>query len=88
MSAANSKKTPALELDKTRDGLERLGLSYAAEAMADLVSRAVKDEKSPLRFLDQLLASELDQREERRVRTSLRLSSLPQGMTLDNFDFG
>lgn len=87
MSKAPTVKSPKLDLDKTREILERLGLNYAAEAMPDLVTKAVKEETAPLRFLDQLLASEFDQREERRVRTSLRLSSLPLGMTLDNFDF-
>lgn len=87
MSKTTTVKPPKLDLDKTREILERLGLNYAAEAMSDLVTKAVKEEMAPLRFLDQLLASELDQREERRVRTSLRLSSLPLGMTLDNFDF-
>ena len=37
--------------------------------------------------LDRLLAREIDARDERRVRTSLKLSNLPPGMTLGNFDF-
>lgn len=39
------------------------------------------------RFVDQLLDSELVWREERRVRTSLKLSGLPTGQTLADFDF-
>jgi DNA replication protein DnaC len=42
---------------------------------------------SPHRFIDQLIGAELAFREERRVRTSLRLSGLPNGQTLANFDF-
>ena len=38
--------------------------------------------------LDRLLSREVDARDERRVRTSLKLSNLPPGMTLGNFDFG
>ncbi len=38
--------------------------------------------------LDRLLARELTSRDERRIKTSLRLSNLPPGMTLGNFDFG
>jgi DNA replication protein DnaC len=37
--------------------------------------------------VDQLLDAELDRREERRLQTSLRLSGLPNGQTLGNFDF-
>ena len=39
-------------------------------------------------MLDRLLVREVEARDERRVRTSLRLSNLPPGMTLGNFDFG
>ncbi len=42
---------------------------------------------SPHRFLDRLLEEELRHREERRIRTSLKLSGLPTGQTLANFDF-
>ena len=87
MSGKTMSQAPKLDVDKTREQLERLGMSYAAESVNDLVSQAVKDDLPPLRFLDGLLRCELDQREERRVRTSLRLSSLPLGMTLDGFDF-
>lgn len=41
----------------------------------------------PHRFLDRVLGTELSSREERRIRTSLRLSGLPTGYTLQNFDW-
>jgi len=41
----------------------------------------------PHRFLDRLLEDELSEREQRRISTSLRLSGLPTGQTLGNFDF-
>ena len=76
-----------LELDRTRDAMLALGLEHGAEALADLISKAVKDEIAPHRFLDELLATEIRFREERRVKTSLRLSALPPGQTLANFDW-
>ena len=82
------KKKPKLDLDRTRETLDRLGLCFASEALSELVTKAVKEETSPLRFLDEILGAELSKREDRRVKTSLRLSSLPQGFTLDRFDFG
>lgn len=70
-----TRRTPApLDLDVTRGRLERLGLAKAAESLDACVTEAVKEETSPQRFLDRLLDSELLMREERRVRTSLRLS--------------
>jgi len=78
---------PKLDLDTTRDALERVGLSRAAEQLDVLVADAVKADVSAHAFLDRLLAEEVSWREDRRVRTSLRLSGLPAGQTLGNFDF-
>ena len=76
-----------LELDKTREVMQALGLVHGAEALGELISKAVKDELAPHRFLDELLGIEHGHREERRVKTSLRLSGLPIGQTLANFDW-
>jgi DNA replication protein DnaC len=84
MSKANE---PKVELDQTRDALLALGLEHGASALADLVMRAVKDDLAPHRFLDELLRTEIHHREERRVKTSLRLSALPPGQTLADFDW-
>lgn len=78
---------PKVDLDATRDRLQRVGLPRAADELEQLVSEAVKGNTSPHRFLDRLLEEELNQREERRIRTSLKLSGLPTGQTLGNFDF-
>jgi DNA replication protein DnaC len=83
MSAAK----PRVDLDETRERLQRLGLPHAAEQLSERISAAIKETVSPHRFLDELLDAELGVREERRVRTSLRLSGLPLGQTLGNFDF-
>lgn len=76
-----------LELDKTRDVMLALGIEHGAAALGDLISKAVKDELAPHRFLDELLGIEFRHREERRVKTSLRLSGLPVGQTLSSFDW-
>ncbi len=76
-----------VEIDHIKEALERLGLSFAAEALPDLVNEAVKDELPPHALLANALRVETENREERRVRTSLRLSGLPPGKTLSNFDF-
>lgn len=74
-------------LDRTRESLERLGLVHAAEQLLAILTETVKEDQPPRRFLDELLGLEISQREERRIKTSLRLSGLPPGQTLGNFDF-
>lgn len=76
-----------VDLDQTRERLLKLGLAYCAEQLDLRISEAVKESTSPHRFLDALLEAELLSREERRIKTSLRLSGLPTGQTLGNFDF-
>ena len=78
---------PKVDLDATRERLEKIGLMRAAEQLEGLVSDAVKASTSPHRFLDLLLEEEMSYREERRIRTSLSLSGLPAGQTLASFDF-
>lgn len=81
-------KTAHVDLDATRGRLDVLGLGYASELLEGLLNEAVKDNQAPHVFLDRILAAEQSRREERRIATSLKLSGLPQGMTLGNFDFG
>jgi DNA replication protein DnaC len=81
------KPVPKVDLDTTRDRLLKLGLVHSAEQLELKVTAAVKDPVSPHQFLDSVLDAELAEREERRIRTSMKLSGLPTGQTLANFDF-
>ncbi len=85
-------KTPAgtipLEIDATRHRLDQLGLAFAADCLGDELAEAVKHDRAAHLVLDRLLSRELASRDERRIKTSLKLSNLPPGMTLGNFDFG
>lgn len=78
---------PKLDIDRSREQLEALGLGHAATALEHTLSAAVKHSTTAHAFLDQLLRAELEERDQRRVKTSLRLSNLPTGMTLADFDF-
>ncbi|MEL6196138.1 MAG: IS21-like element helper ATPase IstB [Myxococcota bacterium] len=82
-----SGQKPAIALDRTREQLNQLGLNFAAEALNETLNAAVKANHAPHRFLEALLDLELDRRNTRRVKTSLRLSGLPVGSTLGNFDW-
>jgi len=86
-SEALPSKAPRADLTTLLAQLSKLGLDFAAEALPSLLTRAVKEDLGPPALLEQLLQGELERREERRVRTSLRLSGLPTGQTLANFDF-
>ena len=77
-----------VEFDKTCEALLALGLEHAAAALPEMISMAVKEELAPHRFLDELLSIEIHHGEQRRVRTSLRLSALPVGQTLASFANG
>jgi DNA replication protein DnaC len=77
-----------VEVDVLRQKLLGLGLVHAAQALAAELSEAVKHDRAGHVVLDRLLSHEVNARDERRVRTSLKLSNLPPGMTLGNFDFG
>jgi len=81
------KRSPKVDLDCTREYLQRLNLSHASDVLTEHLTVASKEELAPHRFLDRLLSDELNHREERRIKTSLRLSGLPTGHTLSNFDF-
>lgn len=76
-----------LDLDHSRERLLALGLGHAAEQLESLLSEAVKTDTAPHAFLDGLLEVEHHARESRRVKTALRLSNLPTGLTLADFDF-
>jgi DNA replication protein DnaC len=76
-----------VDLDSTRHALGQLGLIHIAEGLPQMLNEAVKENLAAHRFLDRLLAAELMRREERRIKTSLKLSGLPTGQTLGNFDW-
>jgi DNA replication protein DnaC len=82
-----AKKPTQSELDTTRTLLEHLGLGLASESLPELLERGVKEELTLPKFLHLVCQREQDFREERRVRTGLRISGLPVGKTLDSFDF-
>lgn len=75
------------ELDSTKALLGELDFEFAVPVLAELIERAVREEMSLAQFLELVLVTERDSREARRVKTALRLSGLPAGKTLEEFDF-
>lgn len=75
-------------LDPVIAKLSTLGLEYPATVLPELVEQAARDALSPLAFLDLLLTGQLERKDERRITTMLKLSGLPPGKTLEDFDWG
>jgi DNA replication protein DnaC len=80
-------QTKPIDIDRTREKLESLGLQFAAQELSLILADAVQNESAPHQILDKLLAFEIERREERRLAGALRLSGLPSGQTLQSFDF-
>ncbi|HLJ58736.1 MAG TPA: IS21-like element helper ATPase IstB [bacterium] len=81
------KKAPVVTLDPVAAKLATLGLDYPASCLSDLVEQCTREQLSPLSFLELVLTGELERTDERRVTTMLKLSGLPTGKTLEDFDW-
>jgi DNA replication protein DnaC len=81
------KKAPVVTLDPIAAKLAALGLDYPAGCLPELVEQAPREQLSPLSFLELVLTGELDRKDERRTTTMLKLSGLPSGKTLEDFDW-
>jgi DNA replication protein DnaC len=76
-----------VDLDQVVEKCQVLKLVYLAECLPELVEEGARDDVTPIRFLDLVLEREIERKTERRIATSLKLSGLPVGKTLDNFDW-
>jgi DNA replication protein DnaC len=74
-------------LDALASKLTALGLDYPATVLPELLEQAARESLSPTAFLDLVLTGELERKDERRVTTMLKLSGLPAGKTLEDFDW-
>jgi DNA replication protein DnaC len=82
-----SQSAPAQDVEALRERLEALRLTFAADGLDDLLSQSVKEDWNSTAFLDAMLRLELERQEERRVAQAIRISHLPTGPTISNFDF-
>ena len=76
-----------MTLQRTSDNLARLRLSRMQEILPAMTEEAQKQEWSNLAFLDRLLEEEVAAKEDRRVRTSLKIAGLPFEKTIEEYDF-
>lgn len=76
-----------VDLDRTRELLRRVGFEHVPEVVGELLTEAVREDLPLARVIEQVCEVEAAFREERRVRTALKLSGLSGGKTLESFDF-
>ena len=76
-----------MTVEAIQNKMEQLKMNHTANLMPELALDASKETGSMLDFFEKVLSLEIEAREERRIATSLKVSGLPKGMHLDNFDF-
>jgi DNA replication protein DnaC len=76
-----------MSLEEVQQKMEYLKMQYAPGLLPELVDEATKNKTSPLEFFEKVLKFEVEHREQRRIASSMKLSGLPKGMHLDNFDY-
>jgi DNA replication protein DnaC len=76
-----------VELEHARRLLDDMGLCTAAELLDAQLGRSSHDEHTYIRFLDELLTLEQNERSRRGEETRIRLSRLPHRKGLEEFDF-
>lgn len=76
-----------MTLEKLAVRMESLRLTQTAAVLGELAQASAVDKETPLEFLERVLEAEYSGREERRIATSLKLSGLPRGMRLEDFDY-
>src|SRR5690625_3940066 len=74
-------------LERSQALLRNLGFEFTPERLPELLEESVREEHSLPEFLENILTQERHAREERRVRTALKLSGLSLGKTLEEYDY-
>jgi len=77
-----------LIMERITGNLSRLRLTRAQEMVSGIAEEAQSKGETHLAFLDRLLQEEVSAKEERRLRTSLKIAGLPFAKTIDEYDFG
>lgn len=76
-----------MSIQKVEKMMETLKLTHVSCLFSEFLEKATKEKSGLLDFFEEVLSHEVEAREESRIATSLRVSGLPKGMHLDNFDF-
>jgi DNA replication protein DnaC len=78
---------PTMEVQSIRQHCKALRMPTVGSQFAKLAEQAIKEKQSHLRYLEVLLAAEVEEREHRTVQRRLKEAHLPRVKTLEDFDF-
>jgi len=76
-----------LVMERITENLNRLRLTRVQEMLATCSEEAQSTGETYLAFLDRLLQEEVTAKEDRRVKTSLKIAGLPFDKTIEEYDF-
>jgi DNA replication protein DnaC len=76
-----------MEVQSIRQHCKALRMPTVGSQFAKLAEEAVKEKQSHLRYLEALLAAEVEEREHRTVQRRLKEAHLPRIKTLEDFSF-
>lgn len=76
-----------LILERIEENLDRLKLFRLKEMLTEMTQEAESQDMTYLTYLDRLLSEEVSSKEDRRVKTTLRIAGLPFERTIDEYDF-
>ena len=74
-------------MERIADNLSRLKMTKMQEVLPILAEEAQSKDLSYMAFLDRLLEEEVAAKEDRRVRTTLKIAGLPYEKTIEEYDF-
>ena len=76
-----------MSIQQVEQKMEMLKLNHTRPLLSELMEEATKQKSSLMDFFERILTLEVQAREESRIANQLKISGLPKGMHLDNFDF-
>jgi DNA replication protein DnaC len=76
-----------LIMERVEENLCRLKLFKAKEILSDLIKSAEEEGLSHLSVIDRVLSEEVASKEDRRVKTTLKIAGLPFEKTIEEYDF-
>ena len=79
--------TSGSSLDRSKTLMRTLGFEFTPDRLPELLETSVREEHTLQEFLEHVLQQERNAREERRIKTALKLSGLSLAKTLDDDDF-
>lgn len=74
--------------ERVIENLDRLRLNRIKEVFPDILETAEESKPTYMALLDQLLTEEVAVKEDRRIKTALKIAGLPFEKSIEEYDFG